>query len=326
MTYGFTNSAQNLAETSSQNNIPQPSNQKEMIEALFEQYKKEMLYLRNFSVRTLRGYQEVFNRWQKYIGQMPTELNLSMFVIAMRQAGLNTTTCNISIRAFNSFLTWLKEKGICPEKFSNGKPFKLDKLPEEKKQLRVFDDSDIHKILSFKPRKRNDHRIYALVCTLIDTGIRINECLNLERDRIDFDNLMIIVTKGKGKKERVVPMSLELRKILHRYLTNHRDCKFESNYLFCTVNGTPLSHRNAMRDFENMLKKVGVSKDNIDHCFHSFRRKFAKSYIKNGGNIAYLQHAMGHTTLAMTKHYIGDIEIEDLKLMHQKVGILAKLK
>ena len=81
-----------------------------------------------------------------------------------------------------------------------------------------------------------------------------------------------------------------------------------------------------MRDFENMLAKVKVSKDNIDHCFHSFRRKFARSYIKNGGNIAYLQQAMGHTTLAMTKHYIGDISIEDLQMMHQKTSLLGRLK
>jgi integrase/recombinase XerD len=224
---------------------------------------------------------------------MPTELNLAQFVIEMRETGkLNTTTCNISIRAFNAFLTWLKEKGIVPEKLSNGKPFKIAKLPQEEKKLRVFSDEEIHKIISFKPSGRNDHRIYALTCILIDTGIRINECLTLEKDRIDFDNLTITVTKGKGKgggKQRIVPMSLELRKVLHRYVSNHRKCKFDSPLLFCTSNGTALSHRNAMRDFENMLDKVGVSKGSIDHCFHSFRRKFARNYVKNGGNIKYLQ-------------------------------------
>jgi site-specific recombinase XerD len=157
---------------------------------------------------------------------------------------------------------------IARRPLSNGKPFKLAKLPEEKKTLRVFDDADIHKILSFKPKGRNDQRIYALVCTLIDTGIRINEALNLELARVDFDNLIITVTKGKGRKERIVPMSLDLRKVLHRYVVNYRACKLDSPLLFCTINGTLLSHRNAMRDFENMLGKVGVSKDSIDHCFH----------------------------------------------------------
>jgi len=95
----------------------------------------------------------------------------------MIEAGLNTATCNISIRGFNSFLTWLKEKSHCPQTFTNGKPFKLSKLAEDKKTLCVFDDADIHKIHSFKPGLMNEWRIYTLVCTLIDTGIRINEAL-----------------------------------------------------------------------------------------------------------------------------------------------------
>jgi integrase/recombinase XerD len=206
--------------------------QNQAVKTLFDQFTKELRYMRNLSELTIKSYQEAFNRWQIHVGEIPTEKNLSRFVIGMREAGLSITTCNIYIRSLNSFLTWLKENGHCPQTFTNGKPFKLAKLPEEKKQLRVFDDADIHKILSFKPNGRNEHRIYALICTLIDTGIRINEALNIELDRVDFDNLTITVTKGKGKKERIVPMSLDLRKILHRYVTNHRVSKFDSPFLF----------------------------------------------------------------------------------------------
>src|SRR5262245_66577897 len=66
------------------------------VKRLFEQYEKEMRYLRNFSEHTLKGCWRVFNRWLKYIGTMPNESNLSGFVIWMRESGLNTTTCNIS--------------------------------------------------------------------------------------------------------------------------------------------------------------------------------------------------------------------------------------
>ena len=94
------------------------------VKGLFEQYEKEMRYLRNFSGHTLKGCWRVFNRWLKYARSarlaeaVPTENNLSQFVIWMREAGLNTTTCNISIVAFNSFLTWLKEKNRVPSVIS----------------------------------------------------------------------------------------------------------------------------------------------------------------------------------------------------------------
>jgi integrase/recombinase XerD len=284
----------------------------------FKQYVKEMRYLRNFSERTLRGYTEAFIRWQKYVGDIPTKGNLDQFVIGMREGGLSPVTCNISIRAFNAFLSWLKSKEYITE------PLRLKKLPEEKRKMRVFSDQSLRAILSFKPETDNEHRIFAMVSILIDCGIRINELLTIEKNRVDFDNLLITV-KGKGKKERVVPMSIELRRTLHRYYTRHRFSKFESPYFFCTSNGTPITYRNAYRDLEKVFERVGVDKSEIDGFFHQFRRKFARSYIKNGGNMFYLQHAMGHSTLEMTKHYC-DVEIEELQAAHLRTSLLSRLK
>jgi hypothetical protein len=72
----MTKGLENLAESS----------QKEKINALFEQYIKEMRYLRNFSEHTIKGCERVFKRWLKYVKEMPTEQNLSGFVIWMRDA------------------------------------------------------------------------------------------------------------------------------------------------------------------------------------------------------------------------------------------------
>lgn len=291
--------------------------EQEQIETLFETYVKEMRFLRNFSERTLIGYREVFKRWKKYAGGIPTKDKLSTFVIGMREAGLNTTTCNISIRAFNAFLTWLKEREVVTD-------IRLKKLPEEKKKMRVFRDEDIQAILSFKPKGINENRIYPIICTIIDTGLRITECLTIEKDRVDFNNLFITVM-GKGKKERVVPMSIELRKVLFRYLTKHRAPKFQSKFFFCTSTGSRITYRNAYRDLEVVFGKVGIDKANIDGFFHSFRRKFARSYLKNGGNLIYLMHAMGHTTLEMTRHYV-EVEDEELKQAHQQLSIMSRMR
>jgi site-specific recombinase XerD len=309
----------------SENLIQVENPEKEKVKKLFEQYKKEMKYLHNFTDKTLKCYQDVFNRWQRFIGEVPNELNLSMFVIEMRQAGLSDVTCNISIRCFNSFLIWLKEKGIVPEKFSNGKPFKLSRIIEEKRKMKVYSDSDLHKIVSFRPRLRGEWRLYAILALLIDTGVRIAEALTLQVDNVDFDSLVVKVM-GKGRKERIIPISLDLRKILHTYLTKYREVIFESQYVFCSKDGKLLDYSNVRRDLMVLLKHIKLSPEAIDGCFHSFRRGFARAYIRNGGNIKYLKTAMGHATLEMTNHYVDEIEIEDLKLMHQKVGVLSRLK
>jgi integrase/recombinase XerD len=286
-------------------------------QVLFEQYLKEMKYLRNFSNKTLETYQLAQQRWQTYAGGMPTAEKLDQFVIGMREKGLQPTTCNVSIMAFNAFLTWLKGRGLIGE-------IRLKKLPVIRRQMRVFSDEDVKKILAFKAKTKNQRRAYAIFCTILDTGLRITECLTIELSRVNFDGLAITV-EGKGKKERTVPMSLELRKVLYAYVQKFRATKFDSVYLFCTANGTRLTYRNAYRDLELILVKTGVGKDGIDGFFHSIRRKFARSYVKNGGNVLYLQRAMGHSSLEVTQMYVSPDE-EDIQRAHVNLSPLSHLK
>jgi hypothetical protein len=63
-----------------QNSTATENPETEKIKSLFEQYKKEMKWIRNLSDRSLKGYQQVFNRWVKYIGQVPSEQNLSQLI------------------------------------------------------------------------------------------------------------------------------------------------------------------------------------------------------------------------------------------------------
>lgn len=310
LTYRFSNEANNT------NLYPA---EKE-ISTLFERYKKEKRYIANLSERTLRCYTQVFDRWVKYIGGMPTKESLGDFVIKMREAGLSTVTVNISIRCFNSFLTWLKENEHIKE------PLKIKRIKEEKRVLKTFSDEKLKALLHWRPdqKKVNECRIHAVLATLTDCGLRITECLEIELAKVDFHNLLITVT-GKGNKERVVPMSIELRKILYRYVQKHRATKFDSKYLFCTSNGTKLTYRNAYRDLEAVMLSVGVERSEFHGFFHAFRRKFARSYVKTGGNLFYLQTVMGHTTLQMTKHYV-EVEAEDLAAAHVKTSLLSRLR
>lgn len=75
-------------------------------------------------------------------------------------------------------------------------------------------------MLAFKPKKPSEHRTYALVCLLLDTGAGIEECLTLGRENVDPDNLLIKV-RGKGDKDRLTPISIEGRKVLYRLLLRH---------------------------------------------------------------------------------------------------------
>jgi integrase/recombinase XerD len=288
-----------------------------MISDLFAQFIKEKKYIANLSERTIHSYQNhVFKRWMKYVGEMPTKQNLNQFIVSMREAGLSPATCNITIRSFNSFLAWLSENG-------HTEPLKLTQLKAEKRIMKTFSESQMKLLLSWRPDKsRNQIRLYVLMCLLADTGIRISEALTLELPNIDWDNLLIKVV-GKGNKERIVPISIELRKVLHRFVHKQRFSKYPSKYLFCTSTGTHVSYHNAVREFMKVVRSLDL--DYFDSCFHAFRRFFGKNYVKNGGNIVYLQRLFGHTNIATTKMYLEDIDQEDLQRVHLQTSVLSRL-
>src|SRR5215216_7434682 len=99
--------------------------------------------------------------------------------------------------------------------------------------------------------------------TLIDTGVRIDEALNLQRPEIDFDNLLIEV-KGKGQKSRLVPFSNELRKVLWKWMKKH-----DHKYVFPVRDGGRMRYRNFLRDLKDLCIQLGI--EGLRTSPHSFR-------------------------------------------------------
>jgi hypothetical protein len=98
----------------------------------------------------------------------------------------------------------------------------------------------------------NQTRAQTMGLIALDCGLRISEILSLPRQNVDLDNLVLSV-QGKGNKQRLVPISVELRKSLYRYLGKH-------NYprAFPTKTGTAVTVRNSERDFKVMCRKAGI--------------------------------------------------------------------
>jgi integrase/recombinase XerD len=289
------------------------------LKSLFDLFIKEKRFLENRSEETIKSYELVFWRYGKYSDAttLPTNELLSRFVMGMREGGLAATTCNISIRSFNSFLSWLHANGHIAN-------LRLKKIKEPERVRKTLSDEKVKAVLNWKPETRAEHRLYALICVLADTGVRIKEAMTITNEGVDYDNLLITVI-GKGNKQRIVPMSLELRKVLHRYSQKHKYSRFPTELFFCSSTGTRLSYHNTYRDLGRVFKKCGITHADFDGYFHMWRRKFAKGYVRNGGNLFYLQKTLGHTNIATTKIYV-DVEPEDLKAVHLKTSPLSRLK
>jgi integrase/recombinase XerD len=291
---------------------------------LFEQYIRAGLYLKGWSEKTPVIYWRAFTSFQRslrYLGDCNpeglslTKAQLEAWVISRREAGMSPCGINIYIRAMNAFSAWLKEEGHATEQIV------LKQLKAPQKAVVVFSDADLKAILSFRPTKHWEHRTSALLHTLLDTGCRIDEILSLTVDHVDYDNLLLHV-RGKGNKERKVPFSLELRKVLFRYQTREEKRLGKLTYVFCTRDKVRLRHRNIYRDVILFCTRLGITKRVHPHLT---RHTFACHFMKNGGSIYTLSRILGHSSVSTTQIYIRGLGVEDFHQEHARLSPLAKL-
>jgi integrase/recombinase XerD len=278
---------------------------------LFEEFLRERRYIKNITHQTEQYYRQSWNSYVRRMGEEPlTKPNLIQWVIKMREDGVKPVSCNTFISGMNAFCNWLYENNHLPEKLT------IKKLKFEQTVLKPLDETQLKAIISFRASTKTEKRIWTIVMTLLDTGCRIEEILTLTRDRVDFENLLLTV-HGKGNKERIIPFSLELRKILFKYLREH---KFP--FVFCTRDGGKLNYHNAKRDYKNLCVKLKIERTGT---FHRFRHTFALNYVRSGGGLFHLQKQLGHTTLQMTRRYT-ELDTSDLAIEHAKTSILSKLR
>ena len=183
--------------------------------------------------------------------------------------------------------------------------------------LPTFTSQQVLRLLAGKPKSKPQRRLHLIVLFLLDTGCRISEALGLRVRDIDFDNLLVTLD-GKGRKQRVVPFSFELRKAMFRHVTE-RSRKPDS-LLFANRTETQLARHNVLRDVKLLCKSLGF--DPPARTLHAFRHTFAINYLRKGGSVFHLQKVLGHSTLEMTRRY-ANLMTEDLQAVHERVSFLA---
>jgi integrase/recombinase XerD len=159
----------------------------------------------------------------------------------------------------------------------------LPPLKFEKRLISTLTDEQMQSLLAVKPKRFDQWRLHALVCLLLDAGLRIEEALALRTRDVDFDNLLVTVF-GKGRKERRVPFSFELRKVLFRYeKVRVKQCP-RCELLFPSRDGTYWDQRNSLRGLHLLQDRLALK----TFGWHRLRHTFATNYLRQGGDIVRL--------------------------------------
>ena len=188
-------------------------------------------------------------------------------------------------------------------KYNLEKEVEFEKLPETRKVIPVLKKSTIHKLFSHFQMNLNNiekTRNYVLFKLLYDTGLRINEALNVKISDICFDSNTILVRVTKTNNERYVFFSFSTAELIKQLITRSKN-KIE-DYLFISY------RKNHRITVDNVMKIAARIKDSLDLEEsirpHKWRHTFATNFLNNGGNLEALRQILGHSNLTTTQIYL----------------------
>lgn len=147
-----------------------------------------------------------------------------------------------------------------------------------------------------------ENRDFAMLSVLYATGLRVSELVNLTLDDVDLVRGFVL-TKGKGNKERVVPMGEQAMQAVRTYLEGPRDVLLkglESRTLFVARRGNPMTRQAFWLILKNYAQRAGIQKDISPH---QLRHSFATHLLERGADLRAVQAMLGHADLSTTEIY-----------------------
>jgi len=238
-----------------------------------------------------------------------------------KDLGKKVSICTINnyTRNIKVFYAFLLEQGIIKKN-----PMKVVKnLKYDRKPKEFIKDSEIINLLRYMDKSKfPEYRDNIIIQTLLDTGMRVGECLNTTINDLDLTNRSMMLSSEitKSKKYRYVYFSLELQKELRRWL-QYKDRYLDSEYLFPNSKGSKLQ----IGSFETKLKQYGERIEIKIHP-HQLRNNFAKRFLMAGGNIFTLSKILGHSSVIITEKAYLDFSDADIRKSYQNFSPLANLK
>jgi len=200
------------------------------------------------------------------------------------------------------FLKWCVNKGYLEENpiVSIEKPKLPKRLPKRLTQqdsLMVLEYAFNMKTAYRFERYRNR----AIFAVMLYAGLRANEVLSLKMGDVDMVNGIISVMRGKGGKDRIIPISPKLSGYFVEYLEDRSRLKKDSASFFVSLRGDdPLKYRALTRIVKRIKEKSGV-----DFTPHRLRHTFATLMLEGGCDLFSLQKMLGHSDIKTTTIYLS---------------------
>jgi len=280
-------------------------------EYLFAKINDFISYLqkeKNYSLHTLRAYRNDLKSFFDFLREKgESEIDnraISRYIGFLLKYGFDTKSVARKLSSLKSFFKVLKKIGQITEN-----PADLIKTPKTKRHLPGFlTYQQIEEGLAI-----DNLRDRAIIETLYSCGLRASELVGINIGDIDFNRDEVKV-KGKGNKERIVPIGRVAKDAVVGYLKVRPAIKNQEESLFLNYRGERLTTRSLQRIVRKYLIRVAkVSGTNP----HILRHSFATHLLENGADLRAVQELLGHASLSTVQIYTH-LTMKHLKNIYTK--------
>ena len=235
------------------------------------------------------------------------------FHLTAKGSLLSPLTQSKTLTLIRGFTRFLKEKDYLLH--DPGEAIKLPKKPQRLPKV-ILSQSEITKLLNAPDMKTNKgYRDRIILEILYDTAIRRAEVADIKITDLDL-NAGYIHIRGKGNKERIVPLSKSVCELTQNYILFIRPAflKQDDGYLILNYQGQRMSERAIWKIVKQYAETARIKKTVTTH---TLRHTCATHMLRNGAPVRHLQEMLGHASLDSTQIYTR-VTINDLKEIHAK--------
>ena len=286
---------------------------------LIDQYCNNISFKKGLSKNTTLAYKsdlKIFLIWldgckKKFSNIDRIEIN--NYLAYRLDNGTSLSTIQRIITCIKSFYSFLFENNI----IENNPAQHIENPKKRRKLPTIISENEVMKLLESPDVKTNKGlRDKCILELLYSSGLRISELLNIKINEIAKEKNFLKI-KGKGNKERLVPIGSSAMNLLIVYLDTYRlNIKISNNIdiLFVNENGSIISRQAC---WEMIQKYASISLINKKISPHNLRHAFATHLLNNGADLRTVQMLLGHASLSTTQIYTH-IAKERLVKFHQK--------
>ena len=272
-------------------------NIKSKINKSISSFSEYLLYQKGLSQNTVDSYKSDLTKLSNYLqNQDLSKTNIDNFFIDMSEFNYSTSTKKRMYSSIKNFLKYINEN----EDYESIDISDI-KLKSSKKLPEVLSITDIENMINFYNHETYlDSRNRTVIDVLYSTGCRVSELCDINISDIDLDEKYLKL-KGKGSKQRIVPIGSMLYKNLLQYL-NVRDTFLQNRGepLFLSKSKNKLDRTAVFRIIKKTAKNISLQTDVHPH---TLRHSAATHMLEGGCDLRTVQEFLGHSSVSTTQIY-----------------------